>query len=88
MEWPTPLCSVAGATTVTSPRREEGAFHGGKAGGEDAVVVREEDLHGGFFNQGWYPASQRQVTVKPTAVIKVNQVAIYYIAEAGVRQRV
>ncbi len=45
IEWPTPLCSVAGATTTTSPKHAHFPFQSRQAGGVNSIVVRHKYQH-------------------------------------------
>ena len=70
IEWPTPLCSMAGATTVTSPRRDSSRSIAARPGAIDAVVVGEQNLHecrkSGFGRIGSSVDRQVGVHYKPS----------------------
>ena len=62
IEWPTPLCSVAGATTTTSPSSPQLRLQSREAGSVNAVVVGEEDQHNRFLaGTKTGPGGQRDV---------------------------
>ena len=69
IEWPTPLCSTAGAITVTSPSRMQLLAQGPQAGGEHAVVVGQQDLHGSATDPSVEPKPAESAPPGPPSIV-------------------